>query len=68
MGQTLVVDYVLEAQEAAGMDVVVDFYLVHSESDNAEGDQELEITETHFLSSITHSAVADGSSVEAFDV
>lgn len=68
MGQTLVVDYVLEAQEAAGMDVVVDFYLVHSESDNAEGDQELEITETHFLSSITHAAVEDGSSIEAFDV
>lgn len=63
MGETLVVDYQLETAEFSGVDVTVDFYLVHSESADEE-----EITETHYLSSIDYVGLETGSLIDSFAV
>ena len=62
-GDILRVDYQLEVTQLEQPDVVVDFYLVHGDSED-----ESEITETHFLHTTTHMAAENGLSVDSFSV
>jgi hypothetical protein len=63
MDEILVVDYQLEVENLSTPDVAIDFYLVHSESEEDE-----EITETHFLKSVSHLAVENGSIIDSFSI
>ncbi|BDX08672.1 hypothetical protein [Planctobacterium marinum] len=62
-GDILRVDYQLEVTELEQPDVSIDFYLVHSDSED-----ETEIAETHFLHTAAHTAVENGSSVDSFAI
>lgn len=65
LGDTISVDYELVVQELSQPDVTIEFYLVHTEADDATS-TDAEISETHLLESVTLSAVENGHHIETF--